>query len=556
MKKKILFIFIICSNYYYSQTWPWAKSGNGSSPITISSYCQALCNDPSGNVIIGGIYSGPGSNYAQLSFGSVSLTPVVNNAFYLTKYDKNGNLQWAKNSNEMPNSMDLRGIASDPSGNIFIVGDWGGTNNLVFGTSTLTAGGIYLYKCDPNGNVIWSKSFTGGASWNVTSDQFGNSYVTGWIGGTMILGTYTLNPIGAESIFVVKFDPIGNVVWARRDGGNGMDEPYSVAVDNLGNVIIGGFSSGGNFLTVGSNTFTNQNPTTTDAFVAKYNNSGNVVWARIISGVGWEEIRSVTADPSGNVFATGWFSTASLVIGSYTLSNPTGIDKMFVVKYDSNGNVLWVGQETTNAKTCGSSIKSDPYGNTWVSGDYGGGGGTIVINTTSITASSNAISAAFLVKFDPTGNVICSESLDQGGEFRNSVAVDTNDIYFASTCGVPSWNPNFVIGTNTLSPIPGNRVPFVAKYNCSTSTGIQEVSSENFSPLIYPNPNNGLFELKTENAIDGEIIIFNVTGQKVYSQKVKSEKNNIVTKDLSRGIYFYEIQDRNRKLAKGKIIID
>jgi hypothetical protein len=550
MKRIILLICIsLCSYYSYSQTWPWARSGNGSSPITIASDCQALCNDPSGNVIIGGIYYGPGSNYAQLSFGSVSLTPVVNSAFYLAKYDKSGNLQWAKNSSEIPAAMYLRGIASDPSGNIFIVGDWGGSSSLVFGTSTLTTIGTYLFKCNPSGNVIWSKSFLGGASWNVTSDQFGNSYVTGWLGGTMILGTYTLNPIGAESIFVVKFDAIGNVVWARRDGGDGMDEPYSIATDNSGNVIIGGFSQGGTFFSAGSFTFTNPNPSTDDAFVVKYNNLGNVVWARIISGVGWEEIRSVTADPSGNVFATGWFSTASLVIGTNTLSNPTGIDQFFVVKYDPNGNVLWARSDASGGKSCGSSIKSDPYGNTWVAGDFSG---TMVINTTSVITSGTA----FLIEFDPSGNVICSTGIDQGGEFRNCVAVDTNDIYFASTCGVPSWNPNFVIGTNTLSPIPGNGVPFVAKFNCSTSTGINEVNSENFSSLVYPNPNSGLFKLKIENSIDGEIIIFNVTGQKVYSQKIKFEENYIATKDLSKGIYFYEILDKNRKVAKGKFIID
>ena len=68
------------------------------------------------------------------------------------------------------------------------------------------------------------------------------------------------------------------------------------------------------------------------------------LWAKPGAGSDYDWGSSVTADASGNVIATGYFSSATISFGSVTLTNsgfPVSSSDIFVVKYSPSGNVLW-----------------------------------------------------------------------------------------------------------------------------------------------------------------------------------------------------------------------
>lgn len=91
--------------------------------------------------------------------------------------------------------------------------------------------------------------------------------------------------------------------------------------------------------------------------------------------------------------------------------------------------------------------------------------------------------------------------------------------------------------------------------NVSPCSGINELN-QNRDIKIYPNPNNGSFVLQIENEItNGEIIVFNSVGQKVYQQEILKGVNNINSNGLEEGIYFYFIKEKNQIMKAGKIII-
>jgi sugar lactone lactonase YvrE len=87
-------------------------------------------------------------------------------------------------------------------------------------------------------------------------------------------------------------------------------------------------------------------------------------------------------------------------------------------------------------------------------------------------------------------------------------------------------------------------------------TGVNELSLK-IEAIIYPNPNCGIFKLQIENEIEnGEIILINSLGQKVYYQTVRQGINSITTSGLSKGLYNYILLTDKQKIKDGKIVMD
>ena len=121
------------------------------------------------------------------------------------------------------------------------------------------------------------------------------------------------------------------------------EEVRGIAYDTAGNVYATGFYS--NNCVFGTTTYTTNSGTFLDVYVAKYDPSGNVLWAKqgTHSGSASQGL-GICADNTGNVYATGNFdSPSTFTFGTYTLTNNSvsGYNDAYLVKYDPNGNVIW-----------------------------------------------------------------------------------------------------------------------------------------------------------------------------------------------------------------------
>ncbi len=67
--------------------------------------------------------------------------------------------------------------------------------------------------------------------YNNAVDKSGNIIVTGVYYGTITIGNYVLSSFGSGDIFIAKYDPNGNVIWAKHAGSQDYDYGNSVAVD-------------------------------------------------------------------------------------------------------------------------------------------------------------------------------------------------------------------------------------------------------------------------------------------------------------------------------------
>jgi hypothetical protein len=131
-------------------------------------------------------------------------------------------------------------------------------------------------------------------------------------------------------------------LWAKSGNGStwsAQDFTNSVSTDVNGNVFATGQYYGSS-ITFGSITLIGAGGL--DAFIIKYDANGNVLWAKSVGGIADDYGFSVSTDANGNVFVAGLFESPTITFGSIVLTNTSSAnDDMFIVKYDSNGNVLW-----------------------------------------------------------------------------------------------------------------------------------------------------------------------------------------------------------------------
>ncbi len=75
------------------------------------------------------------------------------------------------------------------------------------------------------------------------------------------------------------------------------------------------------------------------------------------------------------------------------------------------------------------------------------------------------------------------------------------------------------------------------------------------SITIYPNPNNGILNIQTGTTLEnGSIEIYNVLGEKVYSEKIKEQNTQLDISNLSNGIYQARVLSNNGVIYQSKIV--
>src|SRR5205085_938950 len=111
------------------------------------------------------------------------------------------------------------GIATDANGNAYITGYF--SSDITFGNITLTDTSnnrtLFLVKYDSSGDVVWATRVGGSSNVgnSVVTDVFSDVYLTGSYKDTIIFGNDTLLNSGQGDIFIAKYDSSGQVLWAR-----------------------------------------------------------------------------------------------------------------------------------------------------------------------------------------------------------------------------------------------------------------------------------------------------------------------------------------------------
>jgi hypothetical protein len=544
-----LIISLVCllkDNKCFAQTinWQWARSAG----TTGGEAVLGTASDNSGNLYVIGWYSS-----ANITFGSITLTnPGIGTGdIFLVKYDVSGTALWAKTFGGTDGDIG-NGIAVDAIGNVYITG-WYASSTISFGTSTLTNAGtgsdIFIVKLNSSGNQIWAKSVGGAGSdrgYGITVDPSGNVFTTGAYSSTTInFGTGSLtNASTVNDFFIAKHDSNGNALWAKNAGGINSDTGYSIACDSLGNAYAtGAFAS--STINFGSGIITNATAGTQDVFVVKYNSLGTAVWSSRAGG-SLEDAANGIAVKKSSVCVTGGFNSSAISFSNITLNNnSSGTSDVFLVKYDLDGNTQWAqGVGSTDAEA-GNSVALDALENVFITGYFVSN--SINFGGNTLTNSGAGYRDLFVTAYGPSGNVNWAKSTSGGtyDEVGNAITVygSGGNIYVGGT-----FNSSMVtFDANTLFKGCGDDV-FVAKL-LGPVAGINE-DFINDQLLVYPNPSEGKFFIEA----DGQIIVYNSLGKIILNKNLSSEKDIDISQQ-PKGVYFYQVLNKNKGSYTGKLII-
>jgi len=481
---------------------------------------------------------------------------------FLAKFSSTGVMQWGTYYGGA-NDEDGWQIITDDSGNVYITGFTTSDSGIATpGAHQDSLSGLedaFLAKFNSAGAILWATyyggiGYTNGAG--VTIDGSNNVYIIGTTtssSGIATPGAYQTGYDDSGDVFLAKFNSSGVILWATYYGGSGVDNGLEVATDNLGNIYITGQTTS----TTGISTLAAYQDVyggaghnnAGDAFLAKFNEAGNLQWATYYGGSGDEFGFDVVIDGSGGVYISGTTSSSSGIAtpGAYqdVYGGPGFNDEgdAFLAKFNSLGAIQWATYFGGTGDDMGLGVVADGSGNVYFTG------GT---TSTSGIATPGAYDGAhlgyndtynaYLAKFTGAGAIQWATYYGgSGGEVANAMAIDTSrNVY------ILGWTDS-----KTGIATPGAYLDtfgdfiecsFLAKFNAAGDVAVNNLSLPAQGISIYPNPTQNEITISASVPIYN-VEISNLLGQTVFCGTYNANKVTIAISQLPVGVYIVRVND-------------
>jgi gliding motility-associated-like protein len=375
-------------------------------------------------------------------------------------------------------------VATDVSGNVYITGATSSTSGIAtsgaYQTSLNGYEGVFVAKFNGNGKIQWATYYNGDRSdqgWAIAVDGAGSIYVTGITtssAGIATSGAYITTYGGNRDAYLAKFSNNGYLQWATYFGGSGDESGYGITTDISGDICITGltFSASG-IATAGA--YKSVYDSGQYAYLAKFKNNGQILWATYYGGGKQDMANSVSTDPSGNVFiygntqSTKDIATAGAYQTSFAGGAPHGDG--FLAKFNAAGVLQWGTYYGGKDDDWGQSCSTDGSGNVFITGvtksvsgiatpgayqTFAGSGYSAYLGKFTANGAlqwatyyaGNYWAETFGVATDASGNAFI------GGYTASTVGIATNGAYQTSLGGLSGINNYF-----------NNTCPFFAEFN-------------------------------------------------------------------------------------------
>jgi uncharacterized delta-60 repeat protein len=512
----------------------WVQRYNG--PANEYDYAYSIAVDSSGNVYVTGCsysnmtdndyvtikydtygteqwvtrYDGPGSgadeaySIALDDAGNAYVTGysigLTSSDYATIKYDGSGIQQWVARYDGPAEDLDAGiALAVNQEGVVFVTG---------FSQGIGSGYDYATIRYSSEGAEQWVSRYSGEANggdepFDIAVDESGNTYVTG----------YSYNGSTSFDYITIKYDSDGTEQWVEKYDGpaNGGDLAYAIAVDDLENVYVTGYSYG--------------DSTYSDYLTIKYNSNGAEQWIVRYSGPGnsTDIAEAIALDQAGNVYVTG---------------HSTGIDTdddYATIKYDSNGIEQWVARYDgpLSEDDYAYDIALDDAGNVYVTG---------------YTTATNTYSDCTTIKYDNNG-------AEQWAVTYDGPESDDDEGY---ELALDSAGNIYVTGYSTGT---GTEYDYTTiKYSQETGIGPSE-ESEGFQLFrVFPNPSSDFLTIAyyIPEATDASIGIYNILGRLV-SQAASGEHcsgfHQVQMEGMSSGLYFCRLETDEASLTESFVII-
>ena len=417
---------------------------------------------------------------------------------------------------------------------------------------------IVLHAVAQNTGLKWAKamgSTNDDAGTVIAADAVGNVYTAGLFKQSFDVdpgpAVLTFTSSGNQDIFISKSDSNGHLIWAKKIGGPYDEYVNFICMDDAGYFYITGFFSGTVDFDPGPGvvTLATGGVADNDSYLAKYDTSGNLVWAKHIGGSQNDYGYAVALDPAHHVYCTGSFrGTVDFDPGS-GVSNLTaaGNYDIYVARFDSSGNFNWAKAMGGTGIDYGFSIALDAAANVYTTGTFSGtadfdpGAATYALTAFGGTLDEDI----FISKLDSLGNFIWAQRIgganyDQG----NAIVADASGVYTSGYFwGTVDFNPGS--GVYNMTALSADDA-FVCKldangnfkwakqfgstgFNGSTSVlldaGSNVYTCGTFNGTVDFDPGNGVYNLTSAGNTDVFISKLDSSGNFIWAKRLGGTGN-------------------------------
>lgn len=326
-----------------------------------------------------------------------------NQDFWVTKFDKKGNLQWQKTFGGSGDDQ-ARSIITTADGGYAITGNTSSND----GNISLNQGDFdyWVVKIDASGNLQWQKTYGGSGNdmaYSMIQSPDGTYAVTGQSSSNN--GNVTGN-LGGHDFWIVKLDNTGNILWEKSVGTSSTESSLSIINSSTNGFIVSGY-------TYPPNGFP-------DFFITKLSASGTVEWQRTYGGSNTEICTQIISSSDGGYLATGYTDSND---GNIT-SNHGSYD-FWLLKIDESGNIQW-------QKTYGGTGDDRAYSVIQTSdGGYAIGGSST--SNDGDVVSNHSLMDFWIVKVNNTGVIQWNKNIGGNGNDQcNSIIQEANGDYIVT----------------------------------------------------------------------------------------------------------------------------
>ncbi len=497
---------------------------------------------------------------------------------------------WAKGEGGIGSDA-ANSVTLDEQGNAYVTGNIAGEANFS-GVGALGKGifDVFITKYDPQGNVLWAKLAGGDENDAGSAIKYkgGFLYVTGYFNDTAWFENTMLLSRGDADVFVAKYTTDGNLVWVNQLGGANSDLSLCIDVDYAGNIYLAGSYE----YNIQLDNFHLSTPNVyNESFYAKYNSTGNVLWAKSVVGNNANQITGIAFDNDHSIFITGYFGS-NLKIGAGNINSATSSYDIFLAKIDLNGNYDWLKRAGSTYEDAAHGVCSDANGNAILVGYFAG---TANFDSHSITYSD--YNDVFVAKYDSVGNNLWARAgrghqLDIGwgvttdadgnifatGMYQDVIDFDGNSLHaYDRDIFLVGYSPSGTIrwvtsagGVNTdcgfsVAVSNAGKVIMAGYYSYTGYYGnihidnaivndiviaaydppivnAVDLLTDDFNVSFFPNPVSRTANSQLQISSNEKYLvkIFSTSGQLLW-QEINPSNNELKTADLASGVYLLEI---------------
>lgn len=278
--------------------------------------------------------------------------------------------------------------------------------------------------------------------------------------------------------FLARFSADGTLIWSTYYGGENSDIATGLTLSPDGSIYLSGWTaSDTGMVTAGAYQTSRASawagPDRYDGFIAKFDSSGNRLWATYVGGTSDGFINNpmdITTDPTGNIFLalTTESTDLSISTGAHQTSNAGGLDG-YLISFTPNGNVRFTTYFGGDADDRATALATDADGNVFLAGYSASSSGISTPGSFQIAPAGGQ--DAYVAKLSTSGNLLWSTYYGGPGLDRavGLIADSTGNIYI----GGLTTSTSAIATTGGFQPIYGGGINGDGFITCFSPSGMR-----------------------------------------------------------------------------------